>query len=204
MVPGEDFIFDAKVVTVANGYYQFPSGELAFSGKVPASYASFQQMWVLQRRLFPRVPCPENTPLPNRRVAKETRSKMYSMYLRPWTLAKGLRTTLVPFITDLAEGSATSCEPASSAQNMPSARQGWKSYLRNVLPHAEKGIRSFMLACLADGHRFEDDEEGRAKGPSPSLSMRFTRQCCYAPTEEMRPRPMGRSWLHKQRSKLWT
>ena len=39
-------------------------------------------------------------------------------------------------------------------------------YLRNVLPHAEKHIRCFMLACVADGHSSQDEEDDRAKGPN--------------------------------------
>ena len=77
-----------------------------------------------------------------------------------------METTLVPYITNLAEDSLKLSKDASTAHDAISTRTRWKIYLRNVLPHAEKGIRSFMLACLADGHSFEDDEEGRAKGPS--------------------------------------
>ena len=77
-------------------------------------------------------------------------------------MAKPIATAVVPFITDLAQGSDVLSENSRAAQEPPSAREGWKTYLRHVLPHAEKHIRCFMLACLADGHSFQDDEEGRA------------------------------------------
>ena len=113
------------------------------------------------------VPCPENTPLPNRRVCKETRSKILSIYLRPWTLAKRLATEDVPFLTDLAEETAANSNDESGTNSVErSTRRCWRSYIGRVLPHAERGIRSFMLTCLAEGRaRDDDDEKDRRKGP---------------------------------------
>ena len=79
------------------------------------------------------------------------------MYLRPWILARGLATKTVPFITDLAEY-ASQQESTATGQD---CRRGWKKYIEGVLPHAERGIRSFMLTCLAEGRGgdFEDDDK---------------------------------------------
>ena len=100
--PIEDYEFDLSKMTVTNGSYRFPSAEVVFTGTAPDSYIRFRSLWCLQKRLIPKVPCPENTPLPNRRVSKETRAKIFSIYLRPWTLAKRLATDMVPFLSDLA------------------------------------------------------------------------------------------------------
>ena len=113
------------------------------------------------------VPCPENTPLPNRRVCKETRSKILSIYLRPWTLARALAIDAVPFLTDLAEtppSNSTQETAEDSAERF--TRPSWRSYINRVLPHAERGLRNFMLTCLAEGRAGDDDDEkDRRKGP---------------------------------------
>ena len=137
------------------------------------------------------VPCPEQTPLPNRRMSKEARGKIYSVYLRPWTLAKPLATEFVPFLADLAQkapssGATGAAQKPSEAKEAPSSvpsgvapvprdtigeevstRKAWATYLSHVLPHAERGVRSFMLTCLAEGRGLDDDaEKNRAKGPA--------------------------------------
>ncbi len=159
-----DYEFDDAMLHRINGFYRFPTAAEAFKGRAPEIYLRFRSLWCLQKRLFPLVPCPEGTPLPNRRVPKETRAKIFSIYLRPWTLIKGLADETVPFITDLAELEAVgSSEDGNNPE--PSARLGWRRYLSNVLPHAARGIRSFMLTCLAEGRGGDDeDEKDRRKG----------------------------------------
>jgi hypothetical protein len=43
-------------------------------------------------------------------------------------------------------------------------RAAWKDYLRRTLPHAFTQIRNFMLACVAEGRNFEDEEESLKRG----------------------------------------
>ena len=66
-------------------------------------YERFRNTWFLRRRLKPHVPCPENTPMPNGKMTSEQRSKMFSIYLRAWTLVNDDASVEVPFIVDLPE-----------------------------------------------------------------------------------------------------
>jgi hypothetical protein len=43
-------------------------------------------------------------------------------------------------------------------------RAAWKDYLRRTLPHAFTQIRNFMLACVAEGRNFEDEDESLKRG----------------------------------------
>ena len=107
------------------------------------------------------VPCPENTPLPSRRVSKDARAKFLSIYLRPWTMSPNMATAEVPFILDLAQ------TPSAVGERDVLFRGQWKRYLGRVLPHAERGVRSFMLTCLAEGRSADDDDENdKSKGPA--------------------------------------
>ena len=65
--PVSDYIFDESKVNIKSGYYRFPAAKDIFQGPAPASYVKFSAAWCLQKREHPMVPCPENTPLPNRR-----------------------------------------------------------------------------------------------------------------------------------------
>ena len=132
------------------------------------------------------VPCPENTPLPNRRLGKDTRAKLLSIYLRPWTLSSKMATTHVPYLLELSqppssqtinaagtaeqEGDATESRhdlPKSPQASHNRFRKPWKQYLRCVLPHAEREVRSFILTSLAEGRIADaDDEKDVGKGPA--------------------------------------
>ena len=78
-LPIEDYVFDESKVGSSTkpvkGFYRFPPVKKVFpqlkgTEKACQNYERFRSMWCLQRRLIPMVPCPENTPLPNRRVSK--------------------------------------------------------------------------------------------------------------------------------------
>ena len=164
LVPGEDYIFDPAQVNNAKGFYRYPEADQAFHRRAPASYEKFRSMWCVQRRLRPMVPCAENTPLPSRRVSKETRAKILSVYLRPWTLAKPMATTAVPFLVDIAV--AGKADDAESLCQCMAVRPAWKQYMTAVLPHAERGLRNFMLTTVAEGRAIEDDDEkNHTRGP---------------------------------------
>ena len=69
--------------------------------KAGVLYERFRNTWFLKRRHKPLVPCPENTPLPNSKMESEKRSKIFSLYLRAWTLVEDESSVEVPFIKDL-------------------------------------------------------------------------------------------------------
>ena len=170
VVPGEDFVFDDAQVTVKAGFFRFPQPCAIFKKSPPEQYVKFQKRWCLQRRLQPVVPCPEHTPLPryrNNEASKESRSRILSVYLRPWTLCEALATAEVPFLPNIAERSSP--HPSNEARNI--TRPKWKRYLQGVLPHAEKGIRSFLLTTLAEGRGHDEEEAKETKGPEVTCSL---------------------------------
>ena len=67
MVAGEDYEFDFAKIESMVGVYAFPDSKVAFDGAAQGSYDTFRSNWILMRRLRPKVPCTENTPLPNRK-----------------------------------------------------------------------------------------------------------------------------------------
>ena len=113
---------------------------------------------------------PEVCPMPSRRKSKESRSKILSVYLRPWTLFRGGSTLEVPFL-----GYLQYCEHqlrrAEEIDKYPhevckesDIRAAWKEYNRETLPHAFRQVRNFMLDSLAEGRNFEDEEESMKRG----------------------------------------
>ena len=147
---------------------------------VPASYIKFRENWILLRRTHPKVPCPENTPLPNRRISKEERAKRLCIYLMPWTLSKKMSKERlnetckndVPYLADLigdrlVEDTSPGDAPTDVLPSSGTFRQTWKKYMAALLPHSERGVRSFLLTCVAEGRGSNEDDEtrNRAKGP---------------------------------------
>ena len=84
-------------------------------------------------------------------MSKAHRSKLLSVYLRPWTLIAAAASDAVPYLKNLQQ----------SSQGM-NIRHAWKHYIAHILPHAKRQIQNFMLACLAEGRTTRDDEEGAA------------------------------------------
>ena len=62
----------------------------------------FRHDWVLRRAFRPYVLQPDSTPMPDRAPNHEERSKLYSVYLRPWVLERKDASASVPHITDLS------------------------------------------------------------------------------------------------------
>ena len=151
----------------------------------------FRHTWMMLRRSRPVVPCPEDTPLPNRRNTKEHRAKLLNIYLRPWTLVREHATLEVPFILDLQltknewleantetvqarkRCRTKTCETANNPR--PTLRRSWKDYLSRVLPGAAAGVRNFLLATMAEGRNIDrDDTAADAAAKMPAITCHLT------------------------------
>ena len=169
MMPYIDFVLHEKNIKQLSYLYQYPDEKLMFAGKAPEGYTQFRHTWLLIRRERPAVPCPVQTPLPGKRMSKETRAEMFSVYLRPWTLAGKVASGAVPHLANLADVGATlqhgMDEEGEAATTSKCIRKAWKAYTHNLLPHAARQISNFMLACLAEGRgRDRDDEDAFKRG----------------------------------------
>ena len=152
-VRGVDYKPDMEKIRSLDCIFTFAEAERMFDGEALENHDRFRNSWVIIKRTYPRIPCPERTPLPSKKIAKQTRAKICSVYLRPWTLSKKLATETVPFLGDLGDANAV--------------RTNWKHYLQRPLPHAVAQIRNFLMCCMAEGRHFQDeDDEATAKGPS--------------------------------------
>ena len=170
MQPGVDFILNEKFVHTLSDVYAFPNDAAMFGGKIPETYFLFRNTWVLRMRKRPMVPSPEVCPMPNRRKSKESRCKILSVYLRPWTLFRQGGTLEVPFLANLQysqeqlrEAEQMDADPHEIGEN-GDLRAAWKEYNKTTLPHAFRQIRNFMLASIAEGRNFEDEEESMKRG----------------------------------------
>ena len=126
------------------------------------------------------VPCPESTPLPNRKGMKANRAKLLNIYLRPWTLVKQEGTAAVPFLRDLDfTPEAWNQYHDAGNPNRPQAlrrlwkktacaqpltpvrdhRSAWKAYPGNILPASYTQVKNFLLAFYAEGKGDEVDDE---------------------------------------------
>ena len=104
-------------------------------------------------------------------MSKEARAAMFSVYLRPWTLAGKVGSRAVPHLADLADVGVASQrgmdDKGEAATTMKCIRKTWKAYSQNLLPHAARQISNFMLACLAEGRGRDRDDEGALKRAGP-------------------------------------
>ena len=85
---------------------------------------------------------------------------------QPWTLFPQGGTKEVPFLSDLQYTQAELVleEPRDKDSTPGDVRAAWKEYLRGTLPHAYTQIRNFMLASIAEGRNFEDEENSFQRG----------------------------------------
>ena len=175
--PGTDFELNEERVAIEKHLYPYPPWQ-AFFAHPNDTYAKFRNTWLLIRRQRPMVPCPERCPLPGKRMSKDTRAKILSVYFRPWTLACRVATATVPYLPHLSHTQgelmqATDADRSELAadgalQRKGSIRKAWKEYLQRVLPHAREQLQNFMLACMAEGraHAEEDDETSHRRNTS--------------------------------------
>ena len=105
-------------------------------------------------------------------------------------MSKKMATAQVPYLLDLAQAPSAASHDDADAAGATEFRQCWKTHLRAVLPHAERGVRNFMLTCLAEGRAADDDEEkSRAKGPAVvcNLSLASVHAAVALPTKGIVP-----------------
>ena len=78
---GEEGDFGPNPAAESKEVIFFPEG-------IPGPH-KLRSRWYLRRRRRPMVPRPTNTRMPDQEKDAERRSKLYSLYLRPWTLHSG-------------------------------------------------------------------------------------------------------------------
>jgi len=105
------------------------------------------------------VPCAENTPLPNRKQSKQQRAKLFSVYLRPWTLIAAEATDSKPYIADLDE-------VKTATESHRDMREAWKHYFLTGVPKPwAQQILNFVRITTAEGQAsfLDDDEDKNSK-----------------------------------------
>ena len=152
--PYEDYVLDEDMINTDSLVFVYPPSKELFVGAVPDKYERFRNSWLLIRRQHPMIPCPQQTPLPSKRMSKWNRAKIFSVYLRPWTLSKKISTLVVPYLADLDKvGQAHEHMDICTDQETPvkpenSIRRSWKQYVCSALPHATRqmGVSGFELS----------------------------------------------------------
>ena len=94
-VAGRDFFLNEKFMCGQPHWISFPERDCFKDNR---EYQSLRHSWILIERSYPMVPCAENTPLPNRKQSKQQRAKLFSVYLRPWTLLASEATSSKPYV----------------------------------------------------------------------------------------------------------
>ena len=129
-----------------------------FAANIPGP-SNLHKRWYLRRRLRPVVPAPSDTPLPESAKDAESRSKLYLVYMRPWTLLPEWSSAQVPLIQDLDLHPEATIPPPrrrlrqKTSASTPTAPQrsfyaSWRWYIRGhvVSEHAQRIIVQFMAA----------------------------------------------------------
>ena len=102
LVAGVDYILNDAMVAAHTEYWiPYPDRSKLKDSDVRTQCQQLRNSVLLFSRSRPVVPCPEQTPLPNRHLSKQKRSKIFSVYLRPWTLIKSEASADVPYLADL-------------------------------------------------------------------------------------------------------
>ena len=93
--PGVDYVPASTLPDDGHEYIILPE-----TTEVP-EMTIFRSMWMLRRARRPYVLAPTNTPLPTASQSKEQRARIYSVYLRPWTLNRQWASHAVPWLKNL-------------------------------------------------------------------------------------------------------
>ena len=80
MIPYVDFVLSVEHIKHISYLFPYPEEKTVFDGKVPDGYKEFRHTWLIVRRERPVVPCPVQTPLPGKRMPKERRAILFSVY----------------------------------------------------------------------------------------------------------------------------
>jgi hypothetical protein len=105
---------------------------------IPVLRNVFRHAWVLRRSSRPFVPQPDGAPMPDRAKTIEDRSRLFSIYLRPWVLERSHVCKHVPHITCLdvvvreTKGSETNRRRIQRKQSMVSPASQ-KSYVSSFV-----------------------------------------------------------------------
>ena len=177
-VAGRDFFLNDKYMHGQPHWICFPDRECFKNNR---EYQSLRHSWILVERSYPMVPCAENTPLPNRKQSKQQRAKLFSVYLRPWTLIASEANDAKPYIGDLDKvktGTETHCD----------IRQAWKNYYLTGVPKTwAQQIMNFVRVTSAEGQSsfLDDEEEKNAKlnavtCPLSSSDIGNLLECAYS------------------------
>ena len=121
----KDFFVDEETIKKNPHWLCFPEREGFDSNP---HYHALRHSWMLVERSYPMVPCAAHTPLPNHRMTKQQRAKIFSIYLRPWTLVHSEADAEKPYIVDL--------DVVHSERTVTrDMRQAWKSYYCTGVGH---------------------------------------------------------------------
>ena len=135
----------------------------------------------MRRRQVPMVPAPTHSPMPDKQRSEEDKSRLFSVYLRPWVLDTRFASAHVPHVIDLDLVPAVLTPSSSSVrrrvrgkqardpQIMRSFSASWTWYIRGhvVSQEAKCYIIQFLAACCGKSKTRddtpEDDNEAEAK-----------------------------------------
>jgi len=145
---------------------------------IPVLQAVFRHTWVLRRNARPFVPQPAGTPMPERAPKREERSRLFSLYLRPWVLERLHATRQVPHISELdvvAPPKDMEQEPkrlrlqVKQARAAPPVRksyvEAWSQYVRGgiVSRHAQILIKQFLSTSCGRSEEQTDEALPRTR-----------------------------------------
>jgi hypothetical protein len=164
----------------------------------------FRNQWVMVRRTRPMVPEPAKTPLPRRCMEPEERSRIFSVYLRPWVLNRAHSTAHVPHIADLdvVITEFLGCRPERRYRGKAPAQQfsrsyalAWRDYTKShvVSQHAVRIVKNFLSTHMAESAEVLDEEEEETrKAEEPAIdtswaSMETVRAILNPETKEEQP-----------------
>ena len=67
----EDYVLKENSLALVGHFCPFPLGQDLFEGKAASNYERFRHSWVLVPCVQPLIPCPEQCPLPGKKMSKE-------------------------------------------------------------------------------------------------------------------------------------
>lgn len=165
LIAGTDYVLnEPRVAAEFEHWITFPSRDHIKDAAMRRLSQQIHDSVILVARTRPVVPCPEQTPLPNRYMSKNMRSKIFSVYLRPWTMIAEEAIVEVPLLCDL-DRPVASFDDKDGHHVVRDMRTAWKEYHRTRVPAAaQQQISNFMRIVCSQGRSFdEDDDEPRKK-----------------------------------------